>query len=430
MPLQLQYATHASSLTIYDEAWNGHLTSPALKNYVANDPSIMDRPGGTNNITPLAAACLRGHLDVVKVLLAGGANPNALSPAGRSPLYFVTTQSPVSYRFDILRALIDAKVNIDMPCDRDGNTPLMNAMSHIKDKRVVRELVDRGASVTAKNKKGETAEALAGKYGMTSSTRLHNTHTIHDEAWNGHLAAAALRNYLASDPSIIDRPGGTNNVTPLAAACWRGHLDVVKLLLHEGANPNAMSPQNRTPLFYLTNRSPAHNRLGTVRALLDAGANVDECYPENDLNTPLMNAITVVADKGVVHELLKRGASLTTTNARGQTAKMLAVGTKLEADFLKWTERTPSEPETLLVEFIISLLVLILTYKKNEFIRNVFDQVITGVTSRLDEIDSIDDEKYSFRPVARSALLTHDLVSPRAKQSRLVERALVYYCND
>ncbi|KAF8340102.1 ankyrin repeat-containing domain protein, partial [Amanita rubescens] len=161
---------------------------------------------------------------------------------------------------------------------------------------------------------------------------------------------------------------GDNSVTPLAAASWRGHLDIVKLLLHEGANPNAISPQNRTPLFYLTKRSPARNRLGIVRALLDAGANVNECYPENNLNTPLMNAITVVADKEVVHELLKRGASLTATNAQGQTAKMLAGGTKLEADFMKWTERTPSELETRLVEFMVSLLVLIFTYTNNEFI--------------------------------------------------------------
>ncbi|KAF8340098.1 hypothetical protein F5887DRAFT_1077054 [Amanita rubescens] len=140
--------------TIHDEAWNGHLTSPALKNYVSSDRSIIDRPGGIKNITPLAAACWRGHLEVVKVLLAGGANPNALSSSSRTPLYFVTTQAPSSVRFDILRVLIDAKVNIDMPCDKDGNTPLMNALSQARDGRV-----------------GETAEALAEKRGMKRHLR-------------------------------------------------------------------------------------------------------------------------------------------------------------------------------------------------------------------------------------------------------------------
>ena len=252
-----------------------------------------------------------------------------------------------------------------------------------------------------------------------------------NDAWNGTLTGDHLKKYLASDRSIIDTPGGDNSVTPLAAACWRGHLDIVKLLLHEGANPDAISPQNRTPLFYLTRRSPPRNRLDIVRALLDAGANVDKCYPENNLNTPLMNAIAVVTDKEVVHELLKRGASLTATNAQGQTAKMLARGTKVEADFLKWTEKTPSELEARLVEFLISLFVLIVTYfNNNEFVRNVFTQVMTEVMSRLDEEDSIDNEKYSFRPLTRSVKLTHDLVSPRAKQSHLVERAPVVYYSD
>jgi len=157
--------------TIWDEAWNGKLTAATLKNYVAGDPSIIDRAGGTKNITPLAAACWRGNLEAVKVLLAGGANPNALSPSSRTPLYFVTTQSPRSNRFDILRALIGAKADIDMPCDKDGNTPLMNALSQSKDEKIVRELIDRNAKMTTENAKGETADSLAEKHRMKRHMR-------------------------------------------------------------------------------------------------------------------------------------------------------------------------------------------------------------------------------------------------------------------
>ena len=258
--------------------------------------------------------------------------------------------------------------------------------------------------------------SILGKIDATGKfTSARSVDRCCNDAWNGTLTRDLLKTYLALDPSIINTPGGDKSVTPLAAASWRGHLDAVKLLLREGANPNAISPKKRTPLFYLTKRSPDRNRLGIVRALLDAGANVDECYPENDLNTPLMNAIGVVADKEVVHELLKRGASLTARNAHGQTAKMLAEGTKMEDDFLKWTERTPSELETRLVDFVVALLVLIITYTNNELIRHVFNQVITEVTIRLDEIDSTDNEKYSFYPVVRSAVLTYDLVRPRVQ---------------
>src|SRR6267378_6535474 len=92
------------------------------------------------------------------------------------------------------------------------------------------------------------------------------------------------------------------------------------------------------------------------------GPKAETCYPENNLHTPLMNAITIIADREVVQKLLKRGESLTATNVQGQTAKMLVEGTKLEADFKKWTERTPGELEMRLVEFMVSLLVLIITY--------------------------------------------------------------------
>lgn len=157
--------------TIHDEAWHGHLTAATLKKYVESDRSIIDRAGGIKNITPLAAACWQGHLDVVKVLLSGGANPNALSPSSRTPLFYVTTQSRPSNRFAILRALINANVNIDMPCDKDGNTPLMNAISQTKDDRIVRELIDRNASVTTKNAKGETAQTLAEMHRMKRHMR-------------------------------------------------------------------------------------------------------------------------------------------------------------------------------------------------------------------------------------------------------------------
>ena len=65
-----------------------------------------------------------------------------------------------------------------------------------------------------------------------------------NDIWNGTLTENSLENYLADDPSCIDTPGGDQFVTPLAAACMTGRLDVVQLLLHHRANPNALSPKN------------------------------------------------------------------------------------------------------------------------------------------------------------------------------------------
>ena len=147
-----------------------------------------------------------------------------------------------------------------------------------------------------------------------------------NDAWNGTLTENCLKNYLADDPSCIDTPGGDKSVTPLAAACMTGRLDIVQLLLHHSANPNALSPRKRTPLFYATSTRQERDRLAIIRTLLEAGANVDECYAESGFNTPLMNAITLISDEDVVKELLKHGASPIAKDVTGQTVEMLAKG--------------------------------------------------------------------------------------------------------
>ena len=147
-----------------------------------------------------------------------------------------------------------------------------------------------------------------------------------NDAWNGTLTENRLKGYLTDDPSCIDTPAGDQSVTPLAAACMTGRLDIVRLLLDYGANPNALSPRKRTPLFYATSTRQERDRLDIIRRLLEAGADVDECYAESGFNTPLMNAVTLISDIDVVKELLKHGASPVATDVTGQTVEMLAKG--------------------------------------------------------------------------------------------------------
>lgn len=113
------------------------------------------------------------------------------------------------------------------------------------------------------------------------------------------------------------------NVTQLAAACWNGDLQTVKMLLAQGADPNGLSPHNRTPLYFVTHRSPRANRSAIVQSLLDAGADVDKrCDDEN--NTPLMNAISQIRDKDVIQLLINNGASKSLKNIREEVPKSLA----------------------------------------------------------------------------------------------------------
>ena len=133
---------------LHDDSWRGTLTEDRLKRYLVN--SKIDSLGGPKNITPLAAACWQGHLAVVTLLLDNPhqlADPNAPSPPGRTPLFYATKFSPKTDRAAIVHALLKAGASPNAGSDVDGgNTPLMNAIAEVKDRDVVRELLDRGAS--------------------------------------------------------------------------------------------------------------------------------------------------------------------------------------------------------------------------------------------------------------------------------------------
>jgi ankyrin repeat protein/uncharacterized glyoxalase superfamily protein PhnB len=86
--------------------------------------------------------------------------------------------------------------------------------------------------------------------------------------------AEVMRGMLADDPSLVrasipdsPHPGWTG----LHEAAKRGRTDAAKLLLAQGADPNAREAGDNTyPLHW----AAAHRHIGIVRALLDAGGDV------------------------------------------------------------------------------------------------------------------------------------------------------------
>ena len=196
--------------------------------------------------------------------------------------------------------------------------------------------------------------------------------SLYDDAWLGTLTADSLKSYLTN--TNINSVGSQKSLTPLAAASSRGHLDIVHLLLDNHASPDAPSPYGRTPLFYATSKSPAKDRLAIVRALLDAGAQIDACSADDDLYTPLMNAVTEIRDKDVVHELVDRGTSLTQKNAQGQTAQELAKETGMERDLRPRAERNSTRAQ--IIDAILSVVMIIIAYINSGVIKDAVDGIV------------------------------------------------------
>ena len=165
-------------MSIHDSAYDGSLTLSQLKRHCsANPSSSLNTIGGKIKLTPLCAACLGGHLDVVKHFLYCGADPNIPSSHAHTPLFFITDshcKASSAARCAIIRELISGKhglkADLDKPCDEEQNTPLMNAIIQLKDKAVIQELVESGASLTIQHYPTQkTAKELGEKYNLAGS---------------------------------------------------------------------------------------------------------------------------------------------------------------------------------------------------------------------------------------------------------------------
>ena len=113
----------------------------------------LEIPGGRFGSTPLHVASYSGHIEVVRTLLAAGANPKETNAVGECGLMWAAVEG----KLDVMKALLDAGADPNFR-DRDGCTPLYYAIAsgYTGCERV---LLDAGADTT--NIDGEGGDAAA-----------------------------------------------------------------------------------------------------------------------------------------------------------------------------------------------------------------------------------------------------------------------------
>ena len=102
-----------------------------------------------------------GHLEIVKLLLSHGADVNAQSSSGNTPLMYACA----SGHAEVVRSLLEAGANVE-DHNENGHTPLMEAASagHVE---VAKILLEFGAGInTHSNEFKESALTLACYKGM------------------------------------------------------------------------------------------------------------------------------------------------------------------------------------------------------------------------------------------------------------------------
>ncbi|MCX7024462.1 MAG: ankyrin repeat domain-containing protein [Spirochaetes bacterium] len=163
----------------------------------------------------------------------------------------------------------------------DGK-PLIFLAVDRRDAKLVRDILSRGGSPSARDRYGVTAMQYASRAGdvgivkmLVESGGLTNDQDAKN-AFDAPLVAAAyagnleLAVYLLGAGANLDKPQG--RWTPLQAAVFGGHLDMVKFLVDRGADVNGKGDAGFTILMTAVDYRGSGGDAAIVGYLLDRGA--------------------------------------------------------------------------------------------------------------------------------------------------------------
>ncbi|MGH6923914.1 MAG: ankyrin repeat domain-containing protein, partial [Propylenella sp.] len=194
-------------------------------------------------------------------------------------------------------------------------------------------LMDRGASVLARDRFSNTALIKAARSGHANMVRLlvDRGSEIDHANLNGStaLATALARKRDPVVELLMSRGAKTARVDPhgitlLCTAAFNGEEAQVRRLLGEGADPAEADGTGKGPIVYAAGKGFAP----IVKLLLDAGLDANATYAHN--LTALMwaaghaNIVTTEAGLATVALLVERGAEIDRVDDRGRSALMIA----------------------------------------------------------------------------------------------------------
>lgn len=210
-------------------------------------------------VTPLWTACQNGSVAMVRRLLDAGADPNVALLAGETPL-MVAARSGYA---DVVELLLAKGAKANARASR-GQTALMWAVAQ-KHPDVVKVLLAGGGDVHARSESWSQMMAVP-PHGYPGYNRQipHGAYTaLLFAARVGDLESAKL--LVAAGANVNDRDAWGISATVLAA--FSGYRDLVEFFLAKGADPNAAEAG-----FSALHEAILRRDEPMVRSLLAAGA--------------------------------------------------------------------------------------------------------------------------------------------------------------
>lgn len=304
-----------------------------------------------SGITGLMVASAQDRPDVVKQLLAAGADVKKQTPHGTTALMFAVGRGSHA---ELVKALLDAGSDVNSH-DAAGNTPLifaagdapgladdyalildMKAPGAVEEKEdqttsTVRDILHQAAQQSAKAGGSvlmleDDAMRLLPGLGKTNDAELlslllakgADVHAKNADGDNAFMMAADRQKGSAglvvlSKAKVDVNARNNDGVNALSMAAAKGGSAAVLAVIEAGADVNALDADGQTALITAASDANA----GPLHALIKAGTNVN--VADKDGNTALM----VAARRGntaAVEALLKAGAQVAATNKAGASA--------------------------------------------------------------------------------------------------------------
>jgi len=270
--------------------------------------------GRGDQLGALLSLCAQaGHPQLVEVLLEYGAEPD--ERAIRGATYYkhqkVVTLLAGKDNDRLAEALCKAAQNHDLAtvhslleqgadprAERGPGNALVHATRYDSSAPVIRSLLTAGAPADSTDMSGMPVVALVADRGSSESLRVL-------------LGAGA-------DPNAVTP---NDRRSPLHYAVCSNDPDRVSVLLEFGAKPNARDRARRTPLLAAAETYP-NVGVEVIDQLLSAGAKLDS--RDRRGRTPLLAAIERGTNRELVERLLRAGADVTAVDRKGRTTLILA----------------------------------------------------------------------------------------------------------
>ena len=275
----------------------------------------VDREWLRKKMSPLLAAVDAGDLERAIELLAGGADPNAVSHSS-TPLNWALISKNEEMASLLLRYGADPRAlgaghqsYFQIAFNRDPNLGAW----------FLRQIPDVTVLDAAEAGNPEDVRRLVEAGGDVNMVSI-------DKRRKSPLQAAVERKNLEMVAFLLDRGAdlvgrGSDYPVLFVAATHVYSAEMTDLLLRRGANPNATDRDGCTPLFGVASSV----NVDVLETLIRGGADVN--FRDQNGSTPLHSAVSMPDPEGrAIHVLVKHGARLDTQDSLGRTPLHIAMG--------------------------------------------------------------------------------------------------------